>query len=245
MPPHDGRADRAGRAGLLVLVVLAAAVAPPATRAPAQASGEAEVVVRGAAPMPAGEVAWRLVQDVAEPRGEARFEERALGFAIPLPLWNPLLLTDEATGAAYRIDGDGAAFVPDGLVQRRESLDEEAVPYLRLALVPAAEAADPGGDRLLFSGEPFAAPTGDRELTLLRVGLQAGESITVTGAADETFVLVEQGSAIVAGKAGEATLTTIVGSGTSYGIGSFAGDVAIIGERDATYVVAAVIGDAV
>src|SRR5262245_29703190 len=41
----------------------------------------AEVIAQGVGTIPAGQVAWRLVQDTAEPVGQADYQERALGFA--------------------------------------------------------------------------------------------------------------------------------------------------------------------
>src|SRR5687768_7079330 len=60
---------------------------------PASAAGEnIEVIAQGISAFGGGEIAWRLVEDTAEPIGEAGFEERALGFAVATD--GAILLTD-------------------------------------------------------------------------------------------------------------------------------------------------------
>ena len=203
----------------------------------AATGGDAEVLVHGVAELPAGELAWRLVQDVAELPGKPRFELRALGFMICR--FAPILVTEQATGAAFRLEAFSAAFVPEGVSQMRESLGVTEADYLRLALVPPEQATDRGGDRLLFGGRAFASPGGRRAMTLTRLTLQADETETLDGGAGDAFVLTEQGSALIAAGADERTLVTTVGSDTSYGIGLFTGPLAITGERDGTLVIVA------
>ncbi len=87
----------------------------------------------GQATLPAGQpVAWRVVSDVAEVAPEATFERRALGFAVNTTPFGALLVTVEATGAAFRLVPGEAAFTPDGVMQRRESLGRGPGSYLRL-----------------------------------------------------------------------------------------------------------------
>src|SRR5215211_5286884 len=61
--------------------------------APSPAEDHAEVIAQGIGAIPAEQVAWRLVEDTAEPVGEADFEARALGFAVATE--DALLLADE------------------------------------------------------------------------------------------------------------------------------------------------------
>jgi len=207
-------------------------------------SGRAPVeLAAGIAEMPATEIAWRIVEDVAEPPGQAAFEQRALGFAM-LPT-APIRITNQATGRQRVIDERGAAFVADGVTERRESLVNGAASYLRVALVSSEKRDDPGGDRLIFAGDPFPAPTGSREMTLYLDDLDLGDSATLIGSGSPFLVLVVQGSATIESDAGVESMTTVVGSGTSYAAGSFDGAVQIVAERNATVLVIATIGEPV
>jgi hypothetical protein len=208
----------------------------------AAAADLTEVLVRGVAGLPLGDVAWRLVQDVAEAPGAGQFERRALGFIICRS--SPIQVTEQATGSAFRLEAHSAAFVAAGVAQLRESLVASAVDYLRLALVPAPEALESGGDRLLFAGRAFASPALPSAMTLSRLTLQLGAVVAREGAVGDTFVLVEQGSVDVIAGPERRTLTTVVGSDTAYGIGLFTEPLTISGARDATIVLVAEIGAA-
>src|SRR5215208_4086827 len=103
---------------LVVLVafaaVLFALVRPVAAQElqPASGAGEnTEVVAQGIAPFAGGAMAWRLVEDTADP-----------------------------SGARALLDEGEAAFTDEGAVQLRESLSDTATPYLRIGLVDASEA---------------------------------------------------------------------------------------------------------
>ena len=162
-----------GGLGIAALLPGAAAAADEAN-APSPAGPTAAVIAHGVAPMPAAEVAWRVVDDTAEPLGEAPVEEHALGFALARE--DAVLLADETTGARTRLAAGEAAFVTDGAQQRRESLGAEDTALYHLALVPATEAEDAGGDVLVFAGKPFAAPAGEHDLDLVRGHLLAEQT---------------------------------------------------------------------
>src|SRR5215218_9323243 len=145
---------------------------------PASVAGEnTEVVAQGISTFTGGEMAWRLVEDTAEPIGEAAFEERALGFAVATE--GTLLLTDDPSGARTLLAPGEAAFTLEGAEQARESLSDAATPYLRIGLVDAAEASNGNGDEVLFAGNGFTAPEGDYEVELVGVKLAADESASV------------------------------------------------------------------
>src|SRR5215208_1420842 len=135
------------------------------------AGDNTEVVAQGIAPFAGGEIAWRLVEDTAEPIGGAGFEERALGFAVATE--GTLLLTDDPSGARTLLAPGEAAFTLEGAEQARESLSDAATPYLRIGLVDAAEASNGNGDEVLFAGNGFTAPEGDYEVELVGVKLAA------------------------------------------------------------------------
>jgi hypothetical protein len=109
-------------------------------------------------------VAWRVVQDVAEPQGQARDEVRALGFGVPIA--DPLLTTNVDTGNVARFNPGHVFYVIEDSTTRRESLSGETIPYVRIALVPPGEVTDPGGDTLLFAGEAFVLPNGVSDLRI-------------------------------------------------------------------------------
>lgn len=203
---------------------------------------DSDLLVRGEAAVAAdGAIAWRVVQDVAEPTRAAAFERRALGFAVNTSLFDAILVTDEATGTAFRLGPGGALFTPDGVSQRRESVGPDPVAYLRIALVAAASAGDAGGDRLRFAGPPFALPADGGVFTLHRIALEPGDTADLTIGGGDALVLVEQGEATLDRDAGTELLATTVGSETAYAIRSVAGVARLIGARQTTTVLVATI----
>jgi hypothetical protein len=185
-------------------------------------------------------MAWRVVSDVAEVGLAAAFERRALGFAVATNPFTALLLTDEATGSAFRLAPGAAAFVRDGTMQRRESLANSPESYLRIGLVEPAAATDAGGDRLRLAGPAFPTPSGPTTLSLLRIALGPGESFALSPAAGatETLLLVEQGEIELEPGASSprARLQTVVGSDTAYAIRSVAGTATLHGQVEGTRV---------
>jgi hypothetical protein len=196
------------------------------------------LLVRGDANLDGGEMAWRVVQDVAERSDGASFQRRALGFTVNSGIFTDLLLTDEATGSAYRLAPDEAAFVGEGTMQRRESLGNAAEQYLRIALVKAELATDAGGDRMVYAGRAFDAPAGPITLTLERLDLQAGDRTHAGTGMGHTLILVLQGEIeIEEGEAGPRThLQTVVGSGISYAAHSTPWGTSITSLRNGTSV---------
>ena len=199
------------------------------------------LLVRGDAVLPGGQMAWRVVQDIAEVEYTAGFQRRALGFTVNTSIFTGLLLTDEATGSAYRLAPDEAAFVAEGTMQRRASLSDTPERYLRLGLVQAGLARDAGGDHLVYAGPAFAVPEEAVTLALERVTLNAGDVAHARPGPGQALILVLQGDIeIEEGEAGPRTqLTTVVGSGTAYAAYSTPWGTSITALRDATYVLVA------
>ena len=232
------------RAAFLV-ALLAALVALPAAAlqvvglAPDEQSpamGHAQVVAQGVAPMPAAEVAWRVVLDTAELAVDTTVEERALGFALADRA--AIVVDDQASGAQARLAGGEALFVPGGVRQRRSALGPAPTPYYRLALVPAAQATDAGGDRLVFAGVPFTAPAGRAfDLDLVRDVLEPDEESRLPATGTPTLVLATAGTIDVRT---ETAVPVRLAAGQA---GAFTGDLAVSGEgpRQSAFV-AAVIG---
>lgn len=233
-----------GRVSRRVAIALIAFGAIPRLGAAAlrarQARAASTLLVRGEANLPGGEMAWRVVEDGAEQGADASFQQRALGFTVNTS-FGDLLLTDEATGSAYRLAPEEAAFVAQGTMQRRESLGRTLERYLRIGLVQAGLETDAGGDRMVFSGSAFTGPVGPVTLTLERFDLNDGDQAHASPGPGEALILVLQGEVeIEEGEAGPITqLQTVVGSGTSYAAYSTPWGTSIIALRDATHLLVA------
>jgi hypothetical protein len=236
------------RRAAVSIVLIALVMALPLTRLAASAQGDdpnaaspagayAEVIAQGVGSIPADEAAWRLVQDTAEPVGDAAFEERALGFAVATD--DALLLTDESDGARTRLAHGEAAFVDEGVTQRREGLGDGSSPYWRIALVPSADAEDAGGDTLVYAGDPFTAPAGDRDVDLVAAQLGTNQS-TMVKSDYPVLVAVAAGQATAAPVAGGEPVE--LGKGEA---ATIAGSVALKATKGGTRILVAVVGAAV
>jgi len=202
-----------------------------AATAPSPAAPPDAVVAGGVAALPATAVAWRVVQDTAESFGTAEFQQRALGFAVATK--DPLLETDQATGAQRRLARGDASFTAVGSNSRRESLGTNSTAYVRIALVPAAKASDAGGDTLVFAGDSFTVPSGDREFDLVKGSLSKSRPTVsfTTDAGQPLVVFVLDGRIGV--KTGERRATLAAGHA-----GAYAGTVALsVSGAEATFFV--------
>jgi hypothetical protein len=187
-----------------------------------------ETLVEGPVPAEIGEsVAWRLVRDTAEPEGVAEGEVRAAGFGIPEG--NEIRTTNTETGEIHDYGPGEAFYVAEDSTTVRESLSDEAVPYLRLGLVDADDADDAGGDELVLAGEPFdLRPERDDLLLRLEAGTvdarpatidQVWPSLlivtegTVTLLPEETGVTLTAGEAVVLEGTYSPNLSGIVAEG--------------------------------
>ena len=206
--------------------------------APSPASGHAQVIAQGVAAMPAPEIAWRVVLDTAESVGQAEVQERALGFAVANRA--AVLVDDETTGAQTRLAPDEGVFVAGGSRQRRSSLDGVSAQYYRIALVPAENATDAGGDSLVLAGDAFTAPAGRAfDLDLVRDVLAPNEESTIPDTGSQTLIVTTAGTIEVeAGGAGALPVRLAAGQAAAVasGISLFG-----VGERGGAFV-AAVIG---
>jgi hypothetical protein len=184
-------------AALMLLLVLAGPVSAFAAfqatgnfgQSPAQ--DHAEVIAQGVSAMPANEVAWRVVTDEAEPNEEAEPENRALGFA--LATGDPIVINDLWDGSQKALAPGEASFVADGTLQHRASLTDNTVDYARIALVSSDQANDNGGDQLVFAGNGFAAPDGNRDIDLLRDVLKEDETTAIDDSGFPVLIYVTEG----------------------------------------------------
>ena len=203
---------------------------------PSPATGHAQVIAQGVSAMPAARLAWRIVQDTAEPRDQAVPEERALGFTLADQ--QAILVYDQRTAGQTRLAGGEASFVPAGSLEQRSSLSESPAPYYRFALVPAEQATEAGGDRLIFGGDAWNAPAGEQfDLDLVRDVVDPNEASTIPAGNAPTLVLATSGT-IEVEAAGAAPVRIDAGEA-----GNFTGQLSIlgIGASPAAFV-AAVVG---
>ena len=192
---------RSSLVGPLLVVASVLALVPWATvalfqlapDAPSPATGHAQVIAHGVSALPAPSLAWRVVLDTAEPIEQAVAEERALGFALADQ--EAILGYDQSFGSQTRLAAGEASFVPTGSLQRRSSLTGQPTPYYRIALVPAAQALDAGGDRLVFGGDAWNAPVGEQfDIDLLRDVVNPNEASSIPATNGATLVLVTSGT---------------------------------------------------
>jgi hypothetical protein len=210
----------------LVVVLLALAVALPfgvlATLAatgpngPSPAQGHAEVIAQGVAPLPQSRASWRIESVSAPLPDKAQSQTWPLGFVLADD--GAILVTDRATGDETRLADGEASFVRDPTEQTRASLGTAAATYFDLALLPAgSEQPIASGIKLVFQSDPFTAPTGNRDLDLVRDVLAPNETGKLAEQGSPTLLLVTAGSldvktpaeaTPVALKTGEARLFT-------------------------------------
>lgn len=174
--------------GLVAARQLAPDAASPATR-------HAQVITQGIAQLNGQNVVWRLVERSADTRERAKFGERGLGFVLASE--EPVLLTN-ATDAGLvevaRVAPGEAFLVTAGIRQMRASMTDHSVKYLSLELVTAADANQIGGGKLLFKSAPFTAPTGDRDLDLVRDMLTQAEETIIPDSGHATVILASEGA---------------------------------------------------
>jgi hypothetical protein len=203
---------------------------------PSPAQGHAEVIAQGDAAMPANSVAWRVVQDTAEPNDTAQPETRALGFALADA--DAIVVNNLTLGTQTRLAPGEASFVGDGQVEHRASLTDGNVSYYRIALVSADDANDAGGDQLIFAGDGFSAPDGVRDIDLVRDVLASDEQTQISGSGSPILVFATDGTIDVA-TGGQ---TTTLNAGDA---GQFSGSLTISASGGTVNFVAGVIGPAV
>jgi hypothetical protein len=122
-----------------------------------------------------------------------------------------ILVSNQSTGQQVLLAPGEASFVPSESAERRESMGQTATHLLRIALVPAEEAGEDGGDEMVLAGAPFAAPDGKRDVSLVaEQGLctlrDSGRSITRTAGGSNglpILVVVTEGEVQVMPPQGE------------------------------------------
>ena len=226
---------------VIVMLVLALFAAPVAAfgmiqndpDAPSPGQGPTQVIAQGVATLP-DQAAWRVVADDAEPLEDALPEERALGFAVADE--GGVLVNSLTYGTQARLAPGEAAFVPSGAFEQRASVTDATVGYYRIGLVPAENAADAGGDELVFDGDAFDAPSGNRDIDLVGGDLEQDEEAELSSGDNPALLLVTAGEVTIQGGSDEVAIE----SGDA---ATVQGDVTLVASgADGASFVAAVIG---
>jgi hypothetical protein len=208
------------------------------------ATGHAQVVAQGVVVLPAEELVWRTVRYSAAPAAEAEFVKWPLGFVLATTA--PLLLTDQATGNQVRLGPGESTLVLDGTMQRRASLDAQAVSYLAIELVPSSQAKQNDVGTVLGTWLVKGAESGPHDIDLVRSVLIGTEQASLPSTTATNLLLVTDGSLVVRAP-GEEGRSLLAGEAAT-----FTGDLEVLrpagnGAADETpgVFVAAVIGPSV
>jgi hypothetical protein len=190
---------------LVLLTPLGAVVAgqlTPNTGSPA--TGHAQVITQGIAELAGQQVVWRLVERTAEPRDQAHFGDRVLGFVLASE--EPILLTNATVAGEIDVArlAPGEAFlVTAGTRQKRASMTVQPVTYLSLEMVLSSEANLIGSGRLIFTTAPFAAPTGAHDVDLVRDVLAGQEQSIIPDSGQPNVILASEGAIDVVPSVGQ------------------------------------------
>jgi hypothetical protein len=150
------------------------------------AQGHASVVAQGVTTMPTGDIAWRVTRATTPPQGD-RTRRDGPGFIVTET--GTLLLNDVSGGRQTRLSATEATFVPAGAPPEEIPLGDAPLAYDRIDLVPVSAVNDPGSDAMVFVGQPFVSPGGNRDLDLVRDVLAADETVTLPLATNAAPVL--------------------------------------------------------
>ncbi|MGI8486120.1 MAG: hypothetical protein ACR2OU_17910 [Thermomicrobiales bacterium] len=197
----------------------------------------AEVIAQGVDTMPAGQVVWRVSQGNAPVAPSSVKATYPLGFVF-MPQGK---MQVDFSGSGDRVvlqDGE-ASFQRAGTEQRRKGTDTAAVAYLGIELVTAdQENVGANGGQVLTASAPFAAPTGNHDVNLVRDVLQGAEDGLLPGSANPIYVYVTTGDLKVETADGNQTPLT-AGQGAL-----FTGQLKIhAGPTNGAKYLAAIIGD--
>lgn len=158
--------------GISVVIGIAPALGQ-SEGSPSPIPAGASVVAQGVGAIPDNDLAWRITRATAPPTG-AIPAKATLGFILADQ--GELLLNNRKAESQLRLGPGEAAFAPAG--SRIEELSlADPLAYYRIDIVPATDAANAGNDEIVFVGEPFASPGGNRDIDLARDVLGPGETL--------------------------------------------------------------------
>jgi hypothetical protein len=195
------------------------------------ASGHAQVIAQGVAPMP-DEAAWRVVFHSIDP-----------GSAAELSAGGPGFILVDTGGVVVEEDDRSTLLAPAEAAfhaspaSRLIPIGERPTGVFALDLVPPDAADDAGGGIPVYASDPFQAPQGIRDIDLVRDLLEPGESTTIIGNSAPVLVLVTLGAVRAEATDGSTACLRVGEAGT------FSGDVVLTAEGQVpSSVIAAVIG---
>jgi hypothetical protein len=201
------------------------------------AQGDASVVAHGIASLPDGQLGWRVTR-AASPAGADQTQDNP-GFLLTES--GALLVNDVERDAWTRLAPGEALYLPDGTRYGEGATGGPQVSFFRIDLVDAAEVAVAGDDELLFIGEPFPSPGGNRDIDLVRNVLDPSESVTLGIQADAAPVLFLVASGTVelvpAGNDAATPVSLSAGQGAA-----LSGDVVVTATEAGASFVTAVVG---
>lgn len=154
----------------------------------------AAVIAQGVAPMPAEQLAWRITAAAVSQTGE-RAARTAPGFVLVDE--GTLAVNDLHSTAQMRLEAEEAAFLTTGAEIQEAPLEATPATLYRIDLVAVEQVNDAEGDDMVFVGQPFASPGGNRELELVRDVLAEDDSLTLSqgDSAAPLLLLVTAGAA--------------------------------------------------
>jgi hypothetical protein len=217
---------RAQIAAVCVLIALPAGLVTARQLTPAAtspATGHAQVITQGITRLPSGKLVWRVVERTAQPRWQAKANNRPLGFILASD--EPVLLSNvTSSGNVHDVArlGTGEAYlVEDGTNQIRASMSDQPVTYLALELVAEGDAEKVGGGKLLFKSDALTPPAGERDVDLVRNVLKMNETATLPDTGQPVYILATDGAIDIEPASGK---RTTLESGES---GIFSGELTI------------------
>jgi hypothetical protein len=205
------------------------------------AEGLATLLSVGIATVPSDPFAWRLVRDTAPEFGTGEALERALGF-----VYSPegrIRLTSDADDGSGLVFAGKAAFIPEGIVQRQESMEGASVSYLRIALVPPEQADYGATGEVIFGSDGYQAPTERRAIRLFRLDLAPGTEVSIPSSDAPVLLHVLGGQAGIDVPGGSAAPYLSAGQSVLAGR-DYASELAVTSDTGTT-VLMAVIGEVV
>jgi hypothetical protein len=174
---------------LAITPMVALAQNPAQTRPnePSPAVGHAQVIAHGVAPLPRGDLVWRLRVDRAPVPNRAVPQPRPPSFVVGAAGVVAVVAADGRV--VSRVPVGEAAWIPPGTPQAVVSLERRATEYLDFAVVPATE---PTARDLV--GSAFPSPrTAAYDIVLLRDVLTRGEESDLASMTGPAFLYVSSG----------------------------------------------------
>lgn len=195
------------------------------------ASGHSQVIAQGVAAT-TGDVAWRVVFHSLDP-----------GQPGELPAGGPGFVLVDTGGVLTSSRGDSALLAPSEAMFHGErgndlvAIGDRPAGLFAIDLVPPDAAQETGSGIAVYASKPFAAPSGARDIDLVRDLLEPGESTTVIGNAAPVLLVVTLGGLKVEATDGTSAELQVGEAAT------FSGDIVVTGQGQAPATfVAAVIG---